>query len=179
MEYQAQSPLNTPGKRPRFMTFMLILSLINACWKILSSIVSYFVIPVVARMMETGELRQNYEPLFGMMGWGEEEIVVFMDTLQSSLNINVNYHLIIALLFVGSLVGVIMMFKLDKRGLHTYAISQILILIAASVFLYPNQAQSSFFPDLLLTLLFILWYHLFFKRIEILQKLGHDQDPQI
>lgn len=176
MDYQPQIPNYTPGKRPGFMTFMLILSLINACWKILSSLVSYFIIPVTAKMMETGELQKNYESIFSMMKWGEEEIDTFMANLQTALSVNVNYHLIVALLFIGSLVGVIMMFKLDKRGLHVYAISQICMLINSSVFFYPKQPNSAFVPDLLLTILFILWYYLFFKRIEFAENMSQNQD---
>ena len=158
-------PMN--GKRPRGMTFLLILSLINACWKILSSLVSYFIIPATAKMMESGELEDTYAPLFSMMKWGEDEIDAFMSNLQAALSINVNYHLIVGLLFIGSLVGVILMFRPDKRGLHVYSISQICILIAASVYLYPKQAESAFVYDLFLTLMFIFMYYLFFKRIEL------------
>lgn len=165
-------------KRPSGMTFVLILSLINACWKILTELISYFFIPITAKMMESGQLQQSYEPIFTMMKWGEEEIDTFMATLQSAMSVNVNYHLITALLFVGSLVGVIMMFKTNKIGLHVYSISQICMLIAASMYLYPKQPQSTFFYDLLLTLMFIFLYYLYFKRMEMAkQNFNQNQDP--
>lgn len=165
-------------KRPSGMTFVLILSLINACWKILTELISYFFIPITAKMMESGQLQQSYEPIFTMMKWGEEEIDAFMATLQSAMSVNVNYHLITALLFVGSLVGVIMMFKTNNTGLHVYSISQICMLINASVFLYPKQPQSTFFYDLLLTLAFIFMYYSYFKRIELMnQYTNQNQDP--
>ncbi len=154
-------------QRPKGMMFFLILSLINACSKIISSLVSFFVIPTAAKMMETGQLQETYEPIFTMMKWGEDEIDAFLSNLQASLSISPNYHLIQALLFIGSLVGVIMMFKLDKRGFHIYSISQICMLINASVFLYPKQPQSTFFFDLMFTLAFIFLYYTFFKRIEL------------
>lgn len=154
-------------KRPKGMTLFLVLSLINACSKIISSLVSFFVIPTAAKMMESGQLQETYEPIFTMMKWGEDEIDTFLSNIQASLSISPNYHLIQALLFIGSLIGVIMMFKLDKRGFHIYSISQICMLINASVFLYPKQPQSTFFFDLMFTLAFIFLYYSFFKRIEL------------
>ena len=41
------------------------------------------------------------------------------------------------------------------------------MLINASVYLYPLQPQSGFVSDLLLTLIFILLYYLYFKRMEM------------
>ena len=176
MENEFTNPL-TP-KRPKGMTFFLILSLINACSKIISSLVSFFVIPTAAKMMESGQLQQSYEPLFTLMKWGEDEIDAFLASIQSAVSINPNYHLITGLLFIGSLVGVIMMFKLNKSGLHVYAISQICMLINASVYLYPKQPQSTFFYDLLLTLAFIFMYYSYFKRIELMnQYTNQNQDP--
>jgi len=79
------------------------------------------------------------------------------------------YYLILLVLFVGSLVGVIMMFKANKRGFHIYSIAQIGMLIAASVYIYPLQKPSPFVSDLMLTAIFILLYYLYFKRMEITQ----------
>ena len=51
-------------------------------------------------------------------------------------------------------------------------------LIAASVYLYPKQPQSTFFYDLLLTLMFIFLYYLYFKRMEMAkQNFNQNQDP--
>ena len=81
--------------------------------------------------------------------------------------ISPNYYLILLVLFIGSLVGVIKMWKGNKRGLHVYAISQILMLINASVYVYPLQKPSPFVYDLLLTIMFIVVYFLYFKRMEM------------
>ena len=59
------------------------------------------------------------------------------------------------------------MFKGNKRGLHVYAISQILMLINASLYLYPKQPQSGFVSDLLLTLVFILLYYMYFTEAKL------------
>lgn len=89
--------------------------------------------------------------------------------------INPNYYLILTVLFIASLVGVVKMFKGDKRGLHIYAIAQICMLINASVFVYPLQKPSPFVSDLLLTAIFILIYRLYFKRMEMLEQ---TQNPE-
>jgi uncharacterized membrane protein (UPF0136 family) len=78
-------------------------------------------------------------------------------------------------LFIGSLIGVIKMWKGNNSGLHVYAISQSLMLINASVFVYPLQKPSPFIYDLLLTVMFIVVYFLYFKRMEMSQ---HTQNQE-
>ncbi|MCR5659585.1 MAG: hypothetical protein K6G25_09720 [Bacteroidales bacterium] len=156
----------TEQKRPVGMTILLVLSFINACWNILSSIVSYFFIPRLAAMLENGQFDEMMAPFSGM---NEEMTKMMTDGATMLSQINPNYYLILLVLFIASLVGVIKMFKGDKRGLHIYSIAQICMLIDASVFVYPLQKPSPFVSDLLLTIIFILLYYLYFKRMEMLQ----------
>jgi len=100
---------------------------------------------------------------------GEDFSKAMTDSMNILTQINPNYYLILIVLFIASLVGVIKMFKNDKRGFHIYSISQICMLIAHSAFLYPLQKPSPFVSDLLLTLIFILMYYLYFKRMEMTQ----------
>ena len=146
------------------MTFLLVLSFINACWNILRSIVMYFTTPMIGTMLENGQFEEMIAPFSGM---GEEMTKMMTDGATLLSQINPNYYLILMVLFVASMVGVIRMFKGDKRGLHIYAIAQICMLINASVFLYPLQKPSPFVSDLLLTVIFILIYRLYFKRMEM------------
>jgi hypothetical protein len=152
-------------KRPTGMTILLVLSFINACWNILRSIIMYFSTPIIAKMMENGEFEDAMEPF--VTTFGEEMRQSMMDSMTLLSSIDPKYYLFLLVLFIGSLVGVLRMFKGDKRGLHIYAISQILMLINASVFVYPLQKPSPFTYDLLLTLMFIVVYYLFFKRMEM------------
>lgn len=156
----------TTQKRPTGMTILLVLSLINACWNILRAMVMYFVTPRIATMLENGELEEMMQPFAAM---GEDFAQAMTDSMNTLAQIPANYYLILLLLFIGSLVGVIMMFKGNKDGLHIYAISQISMLIDASVFVYPLQKPSPFVTDLLLTLIFILLYYMYFKRMEMSQ----------
>ena len=153
-----------PQKRPTGITILLVLSFLNACWNILSSLVSYFFIPRLSTMLENGQFEEMIAPFSGM---GEEMTKMMTDGATLLSQINPNYYLILMVLFIASMVGVIRMFKGDKRGLHIYAISQICMLINASVFLYPLQKPSPFVSDLLLTVIFILIYRLYFKRMEM------------
>lgn len=148
------------------MTILLVLSFINACWNILRSIIMYFTTPRMSEMLNNGQFEEMMEPFSSM---GEEFTKAMNDSMTVLTQINTNYYLILLVLFIASLVGVIKMFRGDKRGLHIYAIAQILMLIDASVFVYPLQKPSPFFSDLLLTAIFILIYYLYFKRMDLTQ----------
>ena len=148
------------------MTILLVLSFINSCWYIFRSIILYFRTPKMVEMYENGQLEEMMQPFSAM---GEDFSKAMTDSMNILKQINPNYYLILIVLFIASLVGVIKMFKNDKRGFHIYSISQICMLIAHSAFLYPLQKPSPFVSDLLLTLIFILMYYLYFKRMEMTQ----------
>ena len=148
------------------MTFLLVLSFINACWNILRSIALYITTPKMSKMLDSGAFEEMMEPFSGL---GEEFTNTMTDNFTMMSQISPNYYLILLALFIGSLIGVIKMFKGNKRGLHIYAISQILMLINASVFVYPLQRPSPFVYDLLITVVFIFAYYLYFKRMEMTQ----------
>ena len=148
------------------MTILLVLSFINACWNILRSIIMYFTTPRMSEMLNNGQFEEMMEPFSSM---GEEFTKAMNDSMTVLTQINTNYYLILLVLFIASLVGVIKMFRGDKRGLHIYAIAQILMLIDASVFVYPLQKPSPFFSDLLLTVIFTLIYYLYIKRMNLTQ----------
>ena len=148
------------------MTILLVLSFINACWNILRSIVMYFTTPRITEMLDNGQFEEMMQPFSAM---GEEFTKAMTDNMTTLSQINTNYYLILLVLFIASLVGVLKMFKGDKRGFHIYAIAQILMLINASLFVYPLQTPSPFVSDLLFTIIFILLYYLYFKRMEMAQ----------
>ena len=163
-----------PPKRPKGMTILLVLSLINACWNILSATIMFLTMPIMTEMMQNGQVEEMLAPFSNTLN--EEMREAMTASMNMMTQISPKYWLILALLFVGSLVGVIRMFKYDKIGFHIYSISQILMLINASAFLYPKQPQSGFVSDLLLTLIFILLYYLYFKRMEMMS--NPPQNPE-
>ena len=122
-------------------------------------------------MYENGELEKMMEPFSAM---GEEFTKAMNDAMHIFTQINPNYYLILLVLFIASLIGVLKMFKGDKRGFHIYSIAQICMLIDHSVFVYPLQKPSPFTSDLIITILFILLYYLYFKRMQMVDT---TQDP--
>ncbi len=148
------------------MTILLVLSFINACWNILRSFVMYFTTPIMSKMLDDGQFEEMMKPF---SSFGEDFTNAMTDSMNLLTQINPNYYLILLALFIASLIGVIKMFKNDKRGFHIYAIAQICMLIAHSVFVYPLKKPSPFISDLLLTAIFILLYYLYFKRMEMTQ----------
>ena len=161
-----ETTIQQPPNRPTGMTILLVLSSINACWNILRSIIMYFTTPIMSKMLDDGQLDEMMQPFSAM---GEDFSKAMTDSMNILTQINPNYYLILIVLFIASLVGVIKMFKNDKRGFHIYSISQICMLIAHSAFVYPLRKPSPFVSDLLLTLIFILMYYLYFKRMEMTQ----------
>ena len=148
------------------MTILLVLSFINACWNILRSFVMYFTTPIMSKMLDDGQFEEMMKPF---SSFGEDFTNAMTDSMNLLTQINPNYYLILLALFIASLIGVIKMFKNDKRGFHIYAIAQICMLIAHSVFVYPLKKPSPFISDLLLTVIFVLLYYLYFKRMEMTQ----------
>ena len=153
------------------MTILLVLSFINACWNIIRSIVLYFTTPKMVEMYQNGQFDEMMAPFSGM---GEDFTKAMNDSMHIFTQINPNYYLILLVLFIASLIGVLKMFKADKRGFHIYSIAQICMLIDHSVFVYPLQKPSPFTSDLIITILFILLYYLYFKRMQMVDT---TQDP--
>ena len=161
-------------KRPTGMTILLVLSFINACLQIFSSLGMYLTTPMMNEMMASGQFEESMAPFLGLFSMDQSSIDEMMRIMADRLTVNRIYYLIIAVLYVGSLIGVVKMFKLQRTGFHFYSISQMLMLIAAVVFVYSKQGQDMFFNEFLTTILFILIYHLYLKRIEFQQQINNN-----
>ena len=153
-----------PQKRPVGMTILLVLSFINACWNIFSSSISLIMKPGMGEMLNNGQFEEMMKPFSAM---GGDFTKAMNDAMQVFSQIDPKFYFILIVLFIASLIGVILMFKGDKRGFHFYSIAQICMLIDNSVFLYPLQKPSPFLYDLMFTAIFILLYYLYFKRMEM------------
>lgn len=165
-----------PIRRPIGMTVLLVLSLINAILQIISSLGMYVTVPAMNQMMANGDLEEAMQPFLTIMQMGEAETKAFWEILETRLSVNPLFYLLTGLLYIGSLTGVIKMFKLQRLGFHIYSISQMLLLIVAVFFVYSNQGQGDFFNEFLMTIMFILIYHLYLKRIENARKTDREQD---
>lgn len=130
-------------KRPDLLTVLCILTFIGSG---LASISNLFVYLNHDFLLET--IDKDLDAFFG------QELVL---ELPKSL------FLLSGIIYFSSLVGALLMWKLRKVGFHTYAISQIILLIVTTVYL-----KSDNFPifGILITILFILLYH---KNIKFMQ----------
>ncbi len=155
-----------PVKRPVGMTILLVLSLVNAILQIFSSFGMWISVPVLSQMMADGTLEETMAPFLSLMQMGDDELKAFWEVMENRISTSPSYYLFTALLYVGSLVGVIKLFKLQRTGFHIYSISQMLILIVSVIYVYSKQGSTGFFNDFLMTVMFILLYHLYLKRIE-------------
>ncbi|MCE1201019.1 MAG: hypothetical protein LWX09_02840 [Bacteroidia bacterium] len=139
METGLQQNFNERTSRPALLTFLCILSFIGSG---LSAVSGFFVFI-------------NHQVILEMLT--EEVLEQFGMPLQTFFSVPRQYFLIVALLNVVSFVGVRFMWRLRRPGFHLYAISQLLIIIVSTVFIYK---PAGVFPgfDLMLTTLFILLY---------------------
>lgn len=129
MEYQEDYNLEQeePAKRPEMLTVLCILSFINAAWNILSNFISFAFYNTFQNLFT--QLREGtgvYEDMAEQMGDNWE---TFVKASEMASSISRGYYFLELVLFIASFVGVLMMWKLQKRGFHVYAIAQILMLI--------------------------------------------------
>ena len=75
------------------------------------------------------------------------------------------YYFIEMVLYIASFVGVLMMWKLQKRGFHVYTIAQILMLITTSVFVTAKIGGGFPFGSVLGTALFVFMYYSHYKNV--------------
>ena len=156
------------------MTILLVLSCINACLQIISNMAWFTTVPLMRQMLESGELQKSMTPFLTMLEG--DDLKTFWESFEAQLSISRWYYLFTALLYIGSLVGAIKMFKLERRGFHIYSIAQILLLIVAVVYVYSTIGSGGFLREFLFTAMFILLYHLYLKRIENDPNTKREQD---
>lgn len=126
-------------KRPQLLSVLCILSFIGSGLAAVSSFFTYLFYDVVVEAIATGEF--------------DEELLA----LDFFATISKEYFILHGMLMVVSFTGVWQMWNLRRSGFHLYALSQILVLIVSSIYLY-NPAGISPMFDMLLTTLFILLY---------------------
>lgn len=126
-------------KRPQLLSVLCVLSFIGSGLAAVSSFFTYLFYDVVVEAIATGEF--------------DEELLA----LDFFATISKEYFILHGMLMVVSFTGVWQMWNLRRSGFHLYALSQILVLIVSSIYLY-NPAGISPIFDMLLTTLFILLY---------------------
>ena len=157
MEYQEEYNIEQePAKRPEMLSVLCVLSFINAVWSALSNFISfafYDTFQSLFAQMAAGE--GIYEDMAEQMGDSWE---IMTQASEMAFSIGRGYYFLEMVLYVASFVGVLMMWKLQKKGFHIYAIAQILMLIVITVF-----TKITFGP-VLWTALFIAMYYPHYKK---------------
>ncbi len=133
--------------RPKALTVLAILSFVGSGLSAISNLFVFFNHSMMVEMVESG--------MFSSL---EFDFSILTST-------NKQYFLMIALLNIVSFSGVRQMWLMRRSGFHVYAISQLLMLIVSTVFVFK---PSGIFPmfDLLLTGIFILYYLRFREQME-------------
>lgn len=133
--------------RPKALTVLAILSFVGSGLSAISNLFVFFNHAMMVEMVESG--------MFSSL---EFDFSILTST-------NKQYFLIIGLLNIVSFSGVRQMWFMRRSGFHIYAISQLLMLIVSTVFVFK---PSGIFPmfDLLLTGIFILYYLRFREQME-------------
>ena len=165
MEYQEDYNLEqeTPEKRPEMLTVLCILSFINAVYK---GVMNFIYCAFYGTFQTIFDQMRNGEGMFADMS---EQLGDSWETLAEAsalaFSVGRGYYFIEMVLFIASFIGVLMMWRLQKRGFHVYAISQILMLIATSIFVVSKIGGGFPFSAVLLTALFILMYFSHYKKV--------------
>lgn len=129
-------------QRPDSLTLVCVLSFIGGGLSLISNFFIYAFYHQVIQAIENGDV----------INLPNVDMDVVLEILKSSGRI---YYLLISLLYIVSLYGVNKMWHLQKRGIHFYAIAQIVMLILPLLFV---SAGMSVLPGLLITALFIFIY---------------------
>lgn len=165
MEYQEDYNLEEqqePAKRPEMLTVLCILSFLNAVYNGIANFFSFAFYDSFRTMFEQMSKGE------GMFEGMEEQLDGMETMLQASLlafSVGKGYYLFKMLLFVASFVGVLMMWKLQKKGFHVYTIAQFLMLIVTSVFVTSKIGGGFPFGAILWTALFVFMYYPHYKNV--------------
>lgn len=137
-------------QRPDGLTFIAVLSFIGGGFSFISNFTIYSLYHEVIQAIEDGQVMELPNVDMNMVS----------DLLVSSGRV---YYLIVALVYLVSLFGVYKMWHMQKRGIHFYAIAQIVLLILPLLFIDTNL---SVFPGLIITVLFIYIYSRYQKLMQ-------------
>lgn len=165
MEYQENYNFmqEEPERRPEMLTILCILSFINAVYNGIVNFISFaFYDSFVALLEQMRNGEGMFEEMAEQMGDNWETMV---DAASLAFSVGKGYYFIEMLLFVASFIGVFMMWRMQKKGFHVYAISQILMLISTSIFVVSKVGGGFPFGSVLMTALFILMYLGHYKKV--------------
>ena len=164
MEYQEDYNIEQEKpKRPVMLAVLCILSFINAVYNGIANFVSFAFYDTFQNLFEQ---MCNGEGMFADMAeqMGDNwEVMAQASSL--AFSIGRGYYFFETLLYVASFIGVMMMWRLQKKGFHVYTISQILMLIVSSIFVISKISGGSLLGPILGTALFVFMYFPYYKNV--------------
>ncbi len=134
---------NAQPQRPLLLTVLCILTFTGSGLSAFANLLLFFYYDPIKNIFESGQLNI-------IEGTGE------MESIKILMNITPDFFLFQGILYMISLFGAIMMWRLNKMGFHFYAIAQILLLI-----IFEFYVSGTPFPliPLLVTIIFVLLYY--------------------
>lgn len=164
MEYQEDYNIEQeePAKRPEMLTVLCVLSFINAAWNALSNFISFaFYDTFQGVFTQMREGKGVFEDMAEQMGDSWE---MMAEASALAFSVGRGYYFLEILLYIASFVGVLMMWKLQKKGFHVYTVAQILMLIATSIFVASKVGGGFPFGPIFWTALFVFMYYPHYKK---------------
>ena len=163
MEYQEDYNIEQEEpKRPEMLTVICVLSFINAVYNGISNFVSfafYDSFQKVFAQMRNGE--GMFADMAEQLGDNWE---MFAQASSLAFSVGRGYYFLETLLYVASFIGVLMMWRLQKKGFHVYTIAQCLIIIMTSIFV-TNKIGGFPFGPIFWTAAFVFMYASHYKNV--------------
>lgn len=163
MEYQEDYNIEQEEpKRPEMLTVICVLSFINAVYNGISNFVSfafYDSFQKVFAQMRNGE--GMFADMAEQLGDNWE---MFAQASSLAFSVGRGYYFLETLLYVASFIGVLMMWRLQKKGFHVYTIAQCLMIIATSFFVTSKIGGFPFGP-IFWTAAFVFMYASHYKNV--------------
>lgn len=163
MEYQEDYNIEQEEpKRPEMLTVICVLSFINAVYNGISNFVSfafYDSFQKVFAQMRNGE--GMFADMAEQLGDNWE---MFAQASSLAFSIGRGYYFLETLLYVASFIGVLMMWRLQKKGFHVYTIAQCLMIIMTSIFV-TNKIGGFPFGPIFWTAAFVFMYASHYKNV--------------
>ena len=165
MEYQEDYNLEEqqePAKRPEMLTVLCVLSFINAVYNGIVNFISFAFYDFFQSMFEQMSKGEGvFEEVAEQMGDNWE---LMTQASSIAFSIGRGYYFFETLLYVASFIGVLMMWRLQKKGFHVYTIAQCLMIIMTSIFV-TNKIGGFPFGPIFWTAAFVFMYASHYKNV--------------
>ena len=163
MEYQEDYNIEQEEpKRPEMLTVICVLSFINAVYNGISNFISfafYDSFQKVFAQMRNGE--GMFADMAEQLGDNWE---MFAQASSLAFSVGRGYYFLETILYVASFIGVLMMWRLQKKGFHVYTIAQCLMIIMTSIFVISKIGGFPFGP-IFWTAAFVFMYASYYKNV--------------